>query len=154
MLVIDSAAALLASEGQDLGHSDWLLIEQTRIDEFARATGDHQWIHVDPVRAAQGPFGVCIAHGYLTLALANCFLPELFAVKNMKMGVNVGCDKVRFPAPLKVNSFIRATGVVTRVMLPDPDKPDVVQVVIRLTIQVQGQDKPACIVDTVSRFYF
>ena len=88
--------------GQDLGATDWLDLEQQRINLFADATGDHQWIHVDPERARAGPFGTTIAHGYLTLALANLFLPQLMTVQSVSMGVNYGCDRVRFPAPVPV----------------------------------------------------
>ena len=109
---------------------------------------------MDPVKAASGPFGVCIAHGYLTLALANCFLPQLFKVENMSMGVNVGVDRVRFPSPVKVGARIRGKGLVVKTECPDPAKPNTVQVIIRVTIDVDGQDKPGCVVDTVSRFYF
>ena len=106
----DSPAELLPAVGQHLGFSDWLLIDQQRIDLFADATGDHQWIHVDPERAASGPFGKTIAHGYLTLSLANLFLPEIMEVNNVSMGVNYGCEKVRFPAPVPVGSRVRGGG--------------------------------------------
>ena len=105
--VFTSAQALLDAEGMDLGRTDWLSISQQRINLFADATGDHQWIHVDPERAASGPFGACIAHGYLTQALANLFMPQLMRVENLAMGVNYGCDRVRFPAPVAVGSRVR-----------------------------------------------
>ena len=97
--------------GQHLGYSDWLAIEQSRIDTFAEATGDHQWIHVDPERARNGPFGGCIAHGYLTQSLVNFFLPQIVEVQGITMGVNYGADKVRFPAPVPVGSRVRAPPV-------------------------------------------
>ena len=100
--------ALLDAVGQHLGYSDWLEIDQQRINLFADATGDHQWIHVDPEKAAEGPFGSTIAHGYLTLSLANLFLPQIMQVNNTSMGVNYGCDKVRFPAAVPVGSRRRA----------------------------------------------
>ena len=100
--------------GQTLPPSDWFEVDQGRINTFADATGDHQWIHVDPERAAQGPFGKTIAHGYLTLSLANLFLPELMTVENVSMGVNYGCDKVRFPAPVPVGSRVRGAGEIIR----------------------------------------
>ncbi len=100
----DSPASLLGAAGQHLGYSDWLEIDQQRINLFADATGEHQWIHVDPERAAEGPFGKTIAHGYLTLALANLFLPQIMSVENTSMGVNYGCEKVRFPAVVPVGS--------------------------------------------------
>lgn len=108
--LFSSAQALLAAEGLDLGHTAWLTINQERIDLFAEATGDHQWIHVDPIRAANGPFGTCIAHGYLTQSLANLFMPQLLTLSNMTMGVNYGSDRVRFPAPVKVDSRVRGSG--------------------------------------------
>ncbi|MDP4916262.1 MAG: MaoC family dehydratase, partial [Haliea sp.] len=126
-----------------------LEIEQRRIDLFAEATGDHQWIHVDPERAAKGPFGKTIAHGYLTLSLANLFLPQLLQVSNVSMGVNYGCDKVRFPAPVPVGSRVRGCGeIVTAESVKGG-----VQVVVRVTIEVEGSDRPACVIDTISRFF-
>lgn len=147
--VFDKPAALLGSEGTDLGSSDWLEIDQQRIDLFAEATGDHQWIHVDPERAAQGPFGKTIAHGYLTLSLANLFLPQLLRVDNVSMGVNYGCDKVRFPAPVPVGSRVRGNGEI----LSAEEVKGGVQVVVRMTIEVEGSDRPACVIDTISRFF-
>src|SRR5437763_3376189 len=105
--LFNSADDILAAIGKPLGQSDWLEITQQRIDRFADATDDHQWIHVDPVRAAQGPFGATIAHGYLTLSLMAHFLPQIVQVRGMRMGVNYGCDKVRFPAPVKVGARVR-----------------------------------------------
>ena len=102
--VFGTPAELKAAEGQHLGYSDWLEITQDRIDKFADATGDHQWIHVDPERAKDGPFGACIAHGYLTQSLVNMFLPQIVEVRGISMGVNYGADKVRFPAPVPVGS--------------------------------------------------
>lgn len=154
MKTVTSAAELLAVAGMDLGHTEWMDLAQSRIHQFADATDDHQWIHVDEARAAEGPFGACIAHGYLTLALANCFLPQLLQVQNSKMGVNVGCDRVRFPAPVKAGSRIRGQGNVVSATVPDPAKPDAVQVIVRVTIEVEGQERPGCVVDTVSRFFF
>jgi acyl dehydratase len=100
--IFDSPAQLLENVGKPLGASDWLEIDQQRIDLFADATGDHQWIHVDPDRAAQGPFGGTIAHGYLTLSLVNLFLPQIVEVRGISMGVNYGSNKLRFPAPVPV----------------------------------------------------
>ncbi|MBL0087725.1 MAG: MaoC family dehydratase [Ideonella sp.] len=147
----DSAAAVLAAPGTDLGVTDWMPVDQARVNGFAEATGDHQWIHVDPVRAAAGPFGGTIAHGYLTLALANLFLPQLIAFDRLKMGVNYGCDKLRFPAPVKVGSRIRGRG---EVVAAEPVKGDGVQVTVRITVEIDGADKPGCVVDTISRLYF
>lgn len=147
----DSVAAVLAAVEQDLGATDWIDISQDRINTFADATGDHQWIHVDPERARTGPFGACVAHGYLTLSLANLFLPQLVSYERLKMGVNYGCDKVRFPAPVKVGSRVRGRG---QVIAAEAIKGDGVQVTVRISVEIEGQDKPACVVDTLSRLYF
>lgn len=136
--------------GQEVGVSDWLEITQDRVNKFADATDDHQWIHVDPVKAKDGPFGATIAHGYLTLSLAARFMPELIDVR-MKMGVNYGCDKVRFPSPVKVGQRIRGSGEIIAV---EPTKDGAVQSTLRLTVEIEGQAKPACVVDTISRYYF
>jgi acyl dehydratase len=144
-----SPADLLGKEGTHLGHSDWLEIDQHRIDLFADATGDHQWIHVDPERAAEGPFGRTIAHGYLTLSLANLFLPQLMQVDNVSMGVNYGCEKVRFPAPVPVGSRIRGAGEI----ISAEEVKGGVQVVVRVTIEIEDNDRPACVIDTISRFF-
>jgi len=145
-----SARSLLDAEGLDLGRTDWLTIEQARIDLFAEATGDHQWIHVDPVRAASGPFGACIAHGYLTQSLANLFMPQLMTLENMAMGVNYGADRVRFPAPVPVGSRVRGHGLILRV----ESLGEAVQVVVRLSVEIEGQSRPGCVVDTISRYTF
>jgi len=148
--VFSSARALLDAEGLDLGHTDWLPIEQSRIDLFAEATGDHQWIHVDPERAAHGPFGACIAHGYLTQALANLFLPQLMSLENMAMGVNYGADRVRFPAPVRVGSRVRGHGLVQRV----EQIGEAVQAVVRVSVEIEGESRPGCVIDTISRYTF
>jgi len=142
-------AALLDAAGTDLGCSEWLEIDQSRINQFADATGDHQWIHVDPVRAADGPYGKTIAHGYLTLSLANLFLPQIMRVENTSMGVNYGCDRVRFPAAVPVGSRVRGRGEVVSA----EEVKGGVQVVVRMTIEVEGSDRPACVIDTISRFF-
>ena len=147
--VFEQPAELLQAQGQHLGYSDWLEIDQQRINLFADATGDHQWIHVDPDKAADGPFGKTIAHGYLTLSLANLFLPQIMEVRNTSMGVNYGCEKVRFPAAVPVGSRIRGGGEVISV----EEVKGGVQVVVRVTIEIDGSDRPACIIDTISRFF-
>lgn len=152
--VFDSAAAVLAAVGQDLGTTDWLTIEQERINRFADATGDHQWIHVDPERAKSGPFGATVAHGYLTLALANLFLPQLVKYERLKMGVNVGCERVRFPAPVRVGSRVRGRGEVVAAEPAQLAGAAGVQVVVRITVDIEGSDKPGCVVDTISRLSF
>ena len=149
--LFDSVSGVLAAVGSDLGTTDWVLIDQQRINTFAEATGDHQWIHVDPERAKDGPFGACVAHGYLTLSLANLFLPQLVSYQRLKMGVNYGCDKVRFPAPVKVNARIRGRG---EVVAAEPVKGDGVQVTVRISVEIDGSDKPGCVVDTISRLFF
>ncbi|HEN8800152.1 MaoC family dehydratase [Pseudomonas sp. CM25] len=146
----NSAQALLAAEGTELGCSGWLTISQPRIDLFAEATGDHQWIHVDPQRAASGPFGACIAHGYLTQSLVNLFLPQLLVIDNLAMGVNYGCDRVRFPAPVRVGARVRGRGQILRAEALG----DSVQLVVRVTVEIEGESRPGCVVDTISRYTF
>ena len=147
--IFDTPAALLSAVGQHLGYSDWLVIDQQRINQFAEATGDHQWIHVDETRAASGPFGKTIAHGYLTLSLANLFLPQIMQVDNISMGVNYGCEKVRFPAPVPVGSRVRGGGEI----ISAEEVKGGVQVVVRMTIEIEGSDRPGCVIDTISRFF-
>lgn len=148
--VFSEAGELLAATGRDLGVTDWMELGQERINLFADATGDHQWIHVDPERAREGPFGACIAHGYLTLALVNIFLPQLIRVDNLRMGVNVGCDRVRFPSPVKVGARIRGRGEILRVERIG----EAVQSTVRVSIDIEGSDRPGCVVDTISRYTF
>lgn len=150
-IVFESPEALLAAVGQALGQSEWLAITQARIDKFADATDDHQWIHVDPVRAKDGPFGATIAHGYLTLSLMAKFLPQVVDVRGMKMGVNYGTDKVRFPAPVRAGRRIRARG---ELVAAERTKDGAVQATIRVTVEIEGESKPACVADTISRYYF
>ncbi len=145
-----SADELKAGVGTHLGYSDWMTIDQTRINTFAEATGDHQWIHVDPERAKDGPFGATIAHGYLTLSITNLFLPELLVVPTATAGVNYGANKIRFPAPVPVGSRIRMGCALLEVT----DVPGGVQVVTRNTVEIEGSDKPACVVEAISRFMF
>lgn len=147
----NNAAALEQAVGQSLGATEWITIDQQRVDTFAEATGDHQWIHVDPEKAKTGPFGGTIAHGYLTLSLVNYFLPQLMQVENLQMGVNYGCDRVRFPAPVKVGARIRGAGEVTQV---ERLANGAVQVVVRVTVEVEGSERPGCVVDTISRYTF
>ena len=137
-----------AAVGRHLGTSDWLQITQERIDQFADATGDHQWIHVDPERAAAGPFGTTIAHGYLTLSLSNALLPEIVEVQGISMGVNYGVGKVRFPAPVPVGSRIRARAE----LLAADDVPGGVQTTVLITVELEGSDKPACVIESLSRY--
>ena len=148
--LFSSAEQLLAAQGMALGRTEWLPLTQERINLFAEATGDHQWIHVDPERAANGPFGACIAHGYLTLALANLFMPQLMQFDNLAMGVNYGSDRVRFPAPVKVGSHVRGHGQIVRVQMLG----QAVEAVVRISVEIEGSERPGCVVDTISRYTF
>ena len=149
-IVFDSAESLLAAVGQSLGVTPWLTIDQQRIDTFADATGDHQWIHVDPVRAAQSSFGSTIAHGFLTVSLCAFFLPQLVDVR-MKMGVNVGSDRLRFPNAVKCGARIRAAG---ELVAAEATRDGGLQTNTRLTIEIENEARPACVVDLLSRYYF
>lgn len=147
--VFENPSGLKAAVGRQLGHSEWLEVTQERINLFADATGDHQWIHVDPERAKNGPFGACIAHGYLTLSLVNLFLPQIVEVRGIRMGVNYGADRLRFPSPVRVGSRIRGRGELVQV----EDLEDAIHATIRVTVEIEGSDRPACVVDTISRYY-
>lgn len=147
--IFDTPAALLAAVGDTLPLSDWMSMEQDRIDRFAGATDDHQWIHVDPARAKDGPFGATIAHGYLTLSLVNRFLPQMMEVRGAAMGVNVGGERLRFVSPVRVRNRIRGRGEIVSAS----EEKGGVQVVVRVTVEIEGQDKPACVIDAISRFY-
>jgi acyl dehydratase len=147
--VFKSGEEILAAVGQPLGASEWVTITQERINLFADATDDHQWIHVDPESAKTGPFGGCIAHGYLTLSLCARFLPEIVDVR-MKMGVNYGCDKIRFPNAVKAGARIRGVGELVKAENVEGG----VQATIRVTIEIDGEKRPACVADTISRYYF
>jgi acyl dehydratase len=147
--VFASVDELRAAVGEELGTTDWLEIDQRRIDQFAEATGDHQWIHVDPEKAAKGPFGTTIAHGYLTLSLIPSLTPQLMRVEGVRMGVNYGVNKVRFPAPVPVGSRLRATGRIVDVS----EAGGGVQLVTAIAIEREGGEKPVCVAETVARFY-
>jgi acyl dehydratase len=146
--VLDGIDEVRAAVGRDLGTSDWLEITQARIDQFADATGDHQWIHVDPPRAASGPFGTTIAHGYLTLSLSNALLPEIVEVRGFAMGVNYGTGKVRFPAPVPVGSRIRASVRLVEAV----DVAGGIQTTMAITVEIEGGSKPACVIESLSRY--
>ncbi|MBZ3902639.1 MaoC family dehydratase [Streptomyces brasiliscabiei] len=148
--IFTSAEELKAAVGEQLGYSDWLEVDQKRIDLFAEATGDHQWIHVDPEKAAAGPFGTTIAHGYLTLSLLPLFVPQVLKVDNVKMGVNYGTNKVRFPGPVPVGSRLRATATLQEVA----EAGGGVQVTAAVVVEREGADKPVCVAESVSRYYF
>lgn len=145
-----SVDELRAAVGTEVGVGDWLEIDQARIERFADATEDHQWIHVDPERAAQGPFGETVAHGFLTLSLIPGLAEGFTSVAGARMGVNYGLNKARFPAPVPSGSRVRA-----RVELAEVDDvPGGVQIVSRVTVERDGGDKPVCVAETVSRLYF
>src|SRR4051794_22020956 len=146
--VLDGPQAVLDATGTHLGYSDWLEVTQARVDQFAEATGDHQWIHVDPVRAKDGPFGGTIAHGYLTMSLSNYFLPLIYDVQGFDLGINYGANKVRFPAPVPVGARIRGRAE----LLTAEEIPGGVQTVVTITIEIEGSAKPACIIEAVSRY--
>lgn len=131
--------------GEKLGTSDWLKVDQARVDAFAEATGDHQWIHVDVERAAEGPFGGTVAHGYLTLSLIPQFAAQIFGLETPGAKLNYGVNKVRFPNPVRVGSRIRATASIAEVT----DLPAGKQLVTRYVVEIEGQEKPACVAETV-----
>ncbi|MDP9822218.1 MaoC family dehydratase [Nocardioides massiliensis] len=145
MRTFTSIEDLRQAAGDELGVGDWVQIDQQRVDQFAEATGDHQWIHVDVDRAASGPFGGTIAHGYLTLSLVPWLGESVFAIETPGAKLNYGVNKVRFPQPLLVGSRIRL-----RVVLADiSDVPSGTQVVLRHTIEIEDAPKPACVAETV-----
>ena len=146
--VFEKPSDLLDAVGTDVGITDWITITQDQIDKFAAATLDDQWIHCDVERANQGPFGAPIAHGYLTMSLASHFLAQLIRVDGIAMGINYGTEKVRFPAPVPVGSRLRGRGEV----LDAKEVAGGVQATTRITIEREGGDKPAAVVDTVSRY--
>ena len=145
----NGVAELRNAVGRHLGYSEWIRIDQERVNLFAEATGDHQWIHVDPERAKTGPFGAPIAHGYLTLSLSNYFLPQILDVQGISMGVNYGSDKVRFPAPVKVGDRIRAGAE----LVAATDVTGGVQTTVVITIEIEGSAKPACVIESLSRWF-
>ena len=149
MRVYASIAEFAAAAGDDLGTTDWIEIDQERIDRFADATGDHQWIHVDPERAASGPFGATIAHGFLTLSMLPVVMNSLYRVDGISMAGNYGLEKVRFPAPVPVGSKLRGSSSITSTQELD----GAVQGTITTTIEVDGSDRPACVVQSIVRYY-
>ncbi len=148
--VLDGPDDVRAHLGKHLGHSEWIEIDQVRVNLFADATGDHQWIHVDPERATKGPFGAPIAHGYLTLSISNLFLPQIVDVKGFSAGVNYGVDKVRFPSPVKVGARIRAGAELTAISEVNGG----LQTTIVITIEIEGGTKPACVIESLSRWLY
>ena len=148
MTTFASPQELLGAVGQDLGTTDWITISQDRINQFADATEDHQWIHVDVERAKAGPFGGTIGHGYLTLSLCAYFLGQLATVSGISMGINYGIDKARFITPVPAGGRVRGKGEI----ISASEIAGGAQVVARITIELEGADKPAAVVDTVSRY--
>ncbi|MDV8002608.1 MaoC family dehydratase [Rhodococcus sp. IEGM 1408] len=145
MRVFEGLDQVEAAIGEHVGYSEWMEITQERIDAFADATGDHQWIHVDPERAAQGPYGATIAHGYLTLSLLPVLGAEVMDIQGFRMMINYGLDKVRFPAPVPVGSRIRAGITLTSL----ERKPAGIQLNSLVTVEVEGGDRPAVVAETV-----
>ncbi|TXC65578.1 MaoC family dehydratase [Piscinibacter aquaticus] len=149
MRAFDSLEALAACLGQEVGTSDWITITQRHIDEFAEATGDRQWIHVDPVRAAAGPFGTTIAHGFLTLSLLPQMADSAIELGGVRMGVNYGLNKVRFPAPVPVGSRLRGHFKLTAF---EPIEGGA-QITMEVTMEREGSAKPVCVAESLSRRY-
>ena len=149
MRTFESVAELVAATGETIGQSDWVTITQDEVNLFADATGDHQWIHVDPERAAKGPFGTTIAHGFMTLALLPRLQHQIYTVKGIKLGINDGLNKVRFPAPVPVGSRVRAnTSLVSVEDLGD----GAVQATMSTTVEIEGSAKPACVAESIVRY--
>ncbi|MFE2755379.1 MaoC family dehydratase [Actinosynnema sp. NPDC059335] len=145
MRVFANLDELAAARGEHLGHGGWHEITQAEIDLFAEATGDHQWIHVDLEKAAAGPFGAPVAHGYLTLSLIPLLVRDIYTVEGLAMGVNYGLNKVRFPSPVVVGSRVRAGAELVEVADVAQGK----QAVVRVTVEIEGNPKPACVAETV-----
>ncbi|MFD5467366.1 MaoC family dehydratase [Kitasatospora sp. NPDC127059] len=141
-------AEFTEATGEHLGYSDWLEVTQENVDRFAGATGDLQWIHVDPVRAAGGPFGATIVHGYMTLGLLPAMMRAIFEIEDVTMGVNFGLDKVRFPHPVKVGARVRGGARVTSVR----ETPVGHLAAVRMTVEIEGESRAACVADTLSLF--
>jgi acyl dehydratase len=147
--IIDGIDGLKAKVGEHLGYSDYVQITQEQVNQFADATGDHQWIHIDVERAKAGPFGGPIAHGYLTLSLGPSLSPQIMAVTGISMGVNYGCNKVRFPSPVPVGAKVR----LGQKLLSVEDVAGGAQVTMEFTFEVEGAPKPSCVAEVVFRYY-
>ncbi|WP_236791154.1 MaoC family dehydratase [Amycolatopsis sp. GM8] len=147
MRVFSSLGEFAAAKGEQLGTSEWHTVTQEQVNTFADATGDHQWIHVDVEKAKQGPFGGPIAHGFLTLSLLPRLGSETYRVEGLAMGINYGLNKVRFPQPVKVGARVRGTAELIEIT----DVPGGKQTVIRWTIEIEGEQKPACVAEFVGR---
>ena len=147
--VFETPNDMLGTEGQTLGTSEWMEIDQARVNMFADATGDHQWIHVDKEMAEQSPFGTTIAHGFLTLSLLPMLMKETYTINKVAMGINYGCNKVRFINPVKVGSRVRGISEVVSVA----EAGGGIQLVVKATIEIEGEEKPACVAETVTRLF-
>ncbi|WPO72624.1 MULTISPECIES: MaoC family dehydratase [unclassified Streptomyces] len=141
-------AEFVDATGEHLGYSEWLEVTQEKVDQFAGATGDLQWIHVDPERAATGPFGGTIVHGYMTLALLPAMMRQIFEIENVELGVNFGLGKVRFPRPVPVGSRVRGGAELTSVR----EGPSGHLTAVRMTVEIEGEARAACVADTLSLF--
>ncbi|GAA5057509.1 acyl dehydratase [Thermocatellispora tengchongensis] len=148
MRIFKDLAELKAAKGEHLGYTEWRTVSQEQVNQFADATDDHQWIHVDVEKAKSGPFGGTIAHGYLSLALLPSFMTELFRVGGLKMGINYGLNKVRFPSPVPVGSRIRAGAEILDVK----GTPSGTLSILRLTVEVEGAKRPACVAESLSLY--
>ena len=146
--VLEGTDGVRAAVGRHLGWSPWVTVDQARIDMFAAATGDHQWIHTDPERAASGPFGTTIAHGYLTLALTNHLLPQIVEVRGISAGLNYGVDRVRFPEPVPAGARVRAGAELTAVA----EVHGGVQATVEITVERDGGERPVCVVSALNRY--
>jgi acyl dehydratase len=147
--LISGIDGIRALAGEELGTSDWLEITQEQVDQFAQATGDHQWIHTDPEKAKESPFGGTIAHGYLTISLAPALLRQIVDVQGVAMALNYGIDKLRFPSPVPVGSRVRMSARLSNV----EDVAGGVQATTTVTFEIEGAAKPACVADVVYRYY-
>ena len=151
MLTVDKPADMKAHVGEDMGASDWLTVDQAMIDKFADATGDHQWIHVDVERAKKDmPGGKTIAHGFLTLSLIPMLSHQISHINNVRNGINYGCNKVRFTSPVPAGSRVRAR---TKLLAADPMDKGGVRLTNQVTIEIEGQERPACVAETMSIVY-
>jgi acyl dehydratase len=148
-VVFADPADLAAAVGREVGHSDWLTLDQSRIDLFADATGDHQWIHIDPARAADGPYGSTIAHGFLTLSLVPVLVKDIYRIEGVRMAVNYGLNRVRFITPVKVGSTVRALVAFSSVDEVDGG----LQLAATVTVEIRDEPKPAAVAETLTRFY-
>ncbi|MDR7300370.1 MaoC family dehydratase [Haloactinomyces albus] len=150
MRVFTGQEEILAAKGENLGSSQWHTITQDQVDRFAESTLDHQWIHVDPERAAQGPFGGTIAHGFLTLSMVSALNAEIYRFEGIKMGINYGVNKVRFPSPVRVGARVCAHTELADVT----ETGNGLQLTVNTTVDIEGSDKPACVAEVLTRLMF